>query len=197
MKSHSRHAMQQLMLAEVLRLVPFEGWSAGILEQASENLCVPAAMGRLLFPHGNSALIELLMSNIDKLMFIEYAKQEVKGLKIHEKILLCLELRFKILQNYKMAIRNALSFMTLPWNIGWASKSVWNTVDSIWYEAGNDQSVDFNYYTKRSLLAAVYSSSVLYWINDDSEGYTETIKFMERRIMNVLQIGKAVRSICS
>jgi ubiquinone biosynthesis protein COQ9 len=61
------------------------------------------------------------------------------------------------------------------------------TCDEIWYAAG-DRSVDFNYYTKRGLLAPVYASTVLYWLADTSEGSTDTWGFLDRRIADVLKI---------
>ena len=36
------------------------------------------------------------------------------------------------------------------------------TVDAIWHAAG-DRSADFSWYTKRAILAAVYTATVLYW----------------------------------
>ncbi len=62
------------------------------------------------------------------------------------------------------------------------------TVDALWYAAG-DRSTDYNYYTKRLLLAGVYSSTLLVWLNDKSEDHGATWAFLERRIDNVLVIG--------
>ena len=47
-----------------------------------------------------------------------------------------------------------------------------------------------NWYTKRATLAGVYSSTVLYWLGDDSEGHEATWAFLDRRIENVMQIEK-------
>jgi ubiquinone biosynthesis protein COQ9 len=59
----------------------------------------------------------------------------------------------------------------------------------MWYEAG-DRSADWNHYTKRSLLVSVYSTTLLYWMNDegDDEGdFPETWAFLDRRISDVLK----------
>ena len=48
-----------------------------------------------------------------------------------------------------------------------------NTVDAIWYAAG-DSATDFNFYTKRGLLAAVYGATMLYWLDDRSPDCTDT-----------------------
>ncbi|MCH9753995.1 MAG: hypothetical protein K0T99_03755, partial [Alphaproteobacteria bacterium] len=48
-------------------------------------------------------------------------------------------------------------------------------------------STDFNYYTKRGLLFAVYKSTFLHYINTDSE--EDSWIFLEKRIENVMKIG--------
>ena len=62
----------------------------------------------------------------------------------------------------------------------------YNTVDVIWRAAG-DTSTDFNFYTKRGLLAAVYASTVLFWLDDRSEDCAATWAFLDRRIAEVMQ----------
>jgi ubiquinone biosynthesis protein COQ9 len=64
---------------------------------------------------------------------------------------------------------------------------LYKTVDAMWYAAG-DTSTDFNFYTKRATLAGVYSSTLLYWLNDRSEGDDATWAFLDRRIDDVLKI---------
>ena len=60
---------------------------------------------------------------------------------------------------------------------------------AIW-EALGDTSDDLNWYTKRSTLSGVYSSTVLYWLGDDSTGSRGTWEFLDRRIDDVMQIEK-------
>ena len=43
---------------------------------------------------------------------------------------------------------------------------------------------------KRGLLAAVYSSTLLYWLDDASEGHSDTWAFLDRRIADVMRIPK-------
>jgi ubiquinone biosynthesis protein COQ9 len=49
------------------------------------------------------------------------------------------------------------------------AKAIWGTADRIWTALG-DTSDDLNWYTKRATLSAVYGSTVLYWLGDDSPG---------------------------
>ena len=66
---------------------------------------------------------------------------------------------------------------------------VWRTCDTIWRAIG-DTSADFNWYTKRGLLAGVVTSTMLYWFADQSEDFEDTQKFIDRRIADVMQIEK-------
>jgi ubiquinone biosynthesis protein COQ9 len=62
-------------------------------------------------------------------------------------------------------------------------------VDAIWHAAG-DRSADFSWYTKRAILAAVYSATVLYWLRDASEEDEATLAFLDRRLAGVGRIGR-------
>ena len=63
----------------------------------------------------------------------------------------------------------------------------------LWHEAG-DGSADFSWYTKRGILAAVYSATLLYWLRDDAnEAAVEA--FLDRRLQGVAQLGKLRASL--
>jgi ubiquinone biosynthesis protein COQ9 len=59
----------------------------------------------------------------------------------------------------------------------------------MWRIAG-DTSTDFNHYTKRMTLGAVYGSTLLVWLDDQSDDWTETAGFLDRRIDDVMKIEK-------
>ena len=87
-------------------------------------------------------------------------------------------------------MRRALSFLAMPQNTLLALRCVYHTVDAIWHLAG-DTATDWNFYSKRGLLAAVYTTTVLYWLEDESEGFTDTWAFLDRRISDVMKVPKA------
>ena len=58
----------------------------------------------------------------------------------------------------------------------------------MWSVAG-DKAEDYNYYSKRSLLAAVWTSTFLFWLEDRSDGFRDSWAFLDRRIGDVMQIG--------
>jgi ubiquinone biosynthesis protein COQ9 len=73
---------------------------------------------------------------------------------------------------------------------------LYRTTDAIWHAAG-DKSTDFNFYSKRALLGGVFSSTVLYWLNDRSEGDQATWDFLARRIDDVMRFEKLKADITS
>ena len=88
------------------------------------------------------------------------------------------------------AVRRALAIMAMPQNLRRSAKLNWESADAMWRLAG-DTATDFNHYTKRMTLSAVYSSTLLTFINDESEGLADTKAFLARRIENVMQFEKA------
>ena len=69
------------------------------------------------------------------------------------------------------------------------AKLVYRTVDAMWRAAG-DTSTDFNFYTKRGILAGVYGSTAMRWFNDAGEDEKATDEFLAARIENVMQFEK-------
>ena len=61
-------------------------------------------------------------------------------------------------------------------------------VTMMWSIAG-DTADDYSYYTKRSLLAAVWTSTFLFWLEDRSDSMRDSWAFLDRRIGDVMQIG--------
>src|SRR3546814_13076715 len=89
------------------------------------------------------------------------------------------------------AVRRAIGYLALPQNALLSTRLLYRTVDAMWYAAG-DTATDWNFYSKRALLAAVYSSTLLYWLNDRSEGFVDTWGFLDRRIGDVLRIPREI-----
>ena len=119
------------------------------------------------------------------------AGRDLDALAVRERIATCVRLRLEPLAGHREALRLGLTRATLPGNAPGALRALWRTVDAMWRAAG-DTATDFNHYSKRGLLAGVYSSTLLYWLDDRSEGYAETWAFLDRRIADVLRVPRAL-----
>jgi ubiquinone biosynthesis protein COQ9 len=79
--------------------------------------------------------------------------------------------------------------LSLPMHAALGAKLLYRTVDAMWRAAG-DTSTDFNFYTKRGILAGVYASTAMRWFNDTSADEKPTDEFLAARIENVMQFEK-------
>src|SRR3546814_19524997 len=80
-----------------------------------------------------------------------------------------------------------MSFLAQPQHAALALRCLYRTIDEIWFAVG-DTSTDFSFYTKRATLAGVYSTTLLAWLDDTSEGFADTWAFLDRRIADVMRI---------
>ena len=176
------------LLEATLNHVPFDGWTMTALQRAAADLDLDAATAVNAFPGGAAELIAFHSAEADRRMLDELQPMDLPAMRVRDRIAAVVRLRLEQNAAHREAIRRALAFLALPQNGPLALKCLYRTVDAMWYAAG-DTSTDYNFYTKRLLLSGVYSSTLLFWLNDESEGSAETWAFLGRRIDEVLKVG--------
>lgn len=167
----------------------FDGWSRAALSVASRQLDLPAGEADRLFPGGPIQVLTHISERADLRTVKDMEKEGVASQKMRDRIKGAVRIRLERHAGEREAVRRALALLSLPFNAGLALKLLYKTVDAMWYAAG-DTSTDFNFYTKRATLAGVYSSTLLYWLNDRSPGSEATWGFLDRRIDDVMRIEK-------
>ena len=177
------------VLAAAMPLVPFDGWRDRTLLEAGRTAGVEEVDVRAAFPRGIIDLVALYADDADRRMIEGMASVDLKALRVRERVTLGVRRRIEAVADTKEASRRAAAIFALPQNSLDGMQSVYRTVDAIWRAVG-DTSADFNFYTKRALLAGVYTSTMLHWFADSSEGSGETWAFLDRRIGDVMQIEK-------
>jgi len=180
----------------ILAEASFDGWSRAAMAAASAGLGLPAGEADRLFPGGPVQVLTYVSKRADRRTVEDMEKQGVANLKIRERIKAAVRIRLERHTGEHEAARRALAFLALPLNAGLGLKLLYKTVDAMWYAAG-DTSTDFNFYTKRATLAGVYSSTLLYWLNDRSEGSEATWAFLDRRIDDVMKFEELKRRMRS
>ena len=187
MTSDTRAAAKERLLLAALAHVAFDGWGQAALEAGARDVgMTPADIGRY-FPGGARDAIAEFSDWADTRMALALASRDLAALRVRERIALSVQLRLEALGPHREAVRRGLSWLALPTNAGLGARLLYRTVDAMWRAIG-DRPADFSFYTKRALLAGVVSSTTLCWLGDDSEGFTETDAFLERRIADVLRI---------
>jgi ubiquinone biosynthesis protein COQ9 len=179
------------LLRTVLRHVPFDGWSAAALKAGAADLGLDLSKALLLVPGGMTELAALFHEEADRQMLEALARHDLAALKIRERIALAVRLRLEPWNGDREAVRRLLGFLAQPQEAPRAAKLLYRTVDAIWHGIG-DRSTDYNFYTKRALLAGVVSSTALYWLDDKSEGCRESWSFLDRRIADVMKIPQQI-----
>lgn len=164
----------------------FEGWTRTALQAAGAGLGLPEGEAARLFPGGPVAVLAFVSERADLRTVADMEKAGVAALKMRDRIRSAVRLRLERHGGEREAVRRGLSLLAFPFNAGEGLRLLYRTVDALWYAAG-DASTDFNFYTKRATLAGVYSATVLYWLNDRSDGAEATWGFLDRRIDDVMR----------
>jgi ubiquinone biosynthesis protein COQ9 len=140
-------------------------------------------------PKTQAGLIDLYIQEVDRALEEWFTPERLEGLKIREKIRALVWKRLEIMGPAREAVRRALAILAMPQNVPLALRISWRSADLMWRIAG-DTSTDFNHYTKRMTLGAVYASTLLAWLDDQSEGWSDTAAFLDRRIDDVMKFEK-------
>jgi ubiquinone biosynthesis protein COQ9 len=167
----------------------FDGWSRRAVDAAAGQLGIDPVQARLAMPKAQAGLIDCYIQEVDRALEAGFTPERLATMKIREKIRAIIWRRLEIMGPAREAIRRALAILAMPQNLPLALRISWRSADRMWRIAG-DTSTDFNHYTKRMTLGAVYGSTLLVWLDDQSEGWKATAEFLDRRIDDVMKIEK-------
>ena len=181
--------MREAVLAAALPHAAFDGFTDSLLQKAGSEAGVGKADLARLFENGALSLVEFFSTHTDAEMEKRLAGMDLKAMKIRARIATAVKTRLAILKPHKEAARRAAAMLALPMHAALGAKLMYQTVDAMWRATG-DTSTDFNFYTKRGILAGVYGSTAVRWFNDTSEDEKATDEFLAARIENVMQFEK-------
>lgn len=175
------------LLDAALNHALFDGWSDATLEAARVDLEMSKAAAQAAFPRGavDMALAYHQRGNRQMVELLE--EEDLTTRRYRDRIAYAVRLRLEIAD--KELVRRGMALYALPQHAAIGSRALWETSDAIWTALG-DTSRDVNWYTKRATLSAVYSSTVLYWLGDETTDNQATWDFLDRRIENVMQFEK-------
>jgi ubiquinone biosynthesis protein COQ9 len=177
------------LLPAALETAVFDGFTPLMMRAAAQKAGLSRSELAAAFPHGAVDLAAFWSQEADRAAAEALRAGDAQGLKIREKVALGIETRLAYLRPHKEAARRAAAYFALPHNALAGARLVWRTADSIWRAIG-DRSTDFNYYSKRAILAGVWSSTFMRWLADDGADEAATKAFLNDRIANVMQFEK-------
>lgn len=177
------------LLDAILPHVVFDGWTEAGFRAAVKDTGIDPAVARGICPRGAVDLARALHDRGDHDMVGRLERTDLSAMKFRERVAAAVRFRLEAIPD-KEAVRRAATLFALPLHAGEGAKMIWQTADRIWNALG-DSSDDYNWYTKRMTLSGVYSSTLLYWLGDDSTDHQRTWRFLDRRIEDVMRFEKA------
>ena len=167
----------------------FDGWSDAAVYAAADDAGVDRDVAKLAFKDNAIDMIDAWIDSIDMELAHRLPAEKLAAMKIRDRITALLATRLEIMAPDRESLRRAMAIMTMPQNLVRSAKIGWRSADRMWRLAG-DTASDFNHYTKRMTLSAVYASTLSVFVNDDSDNFADARAFLDRRIDNVMQFEK-------
>ena len=183
-----------LLAPAIAENAAFDGWGAAARDMAADMNGVDRDVAALAFQGGPVDMIDAWFASIDAAMAEMLPPEQLAVMKIRQRITALVEARLTATAPHREALRRALAILAMPQNVATAARLGWRSVDAMWRAAG-DRATDYNHYTKRAMLLAVYGATVTVFLDDESEGHADTRAFLARRIDGIMRFEKAKAGI--
>ncbi|MCM2562799.1 COQ9 family protein [Lutimaribacter sp. EGI FJ00015] len=181
------------LLDAALMHVPFDGWGQASFDAVVADSGVAPDVARAVCPRGAVDLALAYHKRGDDQMLRRIHDEDLSALRFRDRVAAAVRFRIEAAED-KEIVRRGTTLFALPQYASDGARAIWGTADKIWTALG-DRSDDVNWYTKRTILSGVYSSTVLYWLGDESDGNQATWEFLDRRIDDVMQFEKVKASL--
>ncbi len=182
MNDETLDELRSRLIAAMLPHVAFDGWTEAAVQAGAAEVGIDPDLARVAFRGGAAKMVESYIALADTRML--EAAGDLSDAKIRERIRRLVATRLEQAEGEREAVRRTLAVLAL--HPALAAKTLWRTADTMWRAAG-DTATDYNHYTKRTILGAVYAATLLVWL-DDAEGWPA---FLDRRIDGIMRFEKA------
>uniref|UniRef100_A0A2K5NDG0 Ubiquinone biosynthesis protein n=1 Tax=Cercocebus atys TaxID=9531 RepID=A0A2K5NDG0_CERAT len=163
----SEEQLQDRILTAALEFVPTHGWTAEAIAEGAQSLGLSSAAASMFGKDGSELILHFVTECNARLTRLLEEEQKL-----------------------------ALSVLMLPHNIPSSLSLLTSMVDDMWHYAG-DQSTDFNWYTRRAMLAGIYNTTELVMMQDSSPDFEDTWRFLENRINDAVNMGHTAKQVKS
>ena len=188
-----RSAIRDAAIRAMLPVAAGQGWNWATIRAGLAAIGEDPALAESHFPTGAIGAVAAWIDLANRDMEAAAAAEGVTRLRVPARIRRVVELRLAAVAPHKPALRRALSLLAIPCNAPVALRTTAATVDAMWHAAG-DTSADFSWYTRRATLAAVYGTTLAYWMRNDEPGIGEAMAFLDRRLADLARLGKRRRA---
>tara|TARA_S200000501_G_scaffold354792_1_gene375838 strand:- start:102 stop:731 length:630 start_codon:yes stop_codon:yes gene_type:complete len=192
-KNKNTNRKKDDILQKVKKIVSIEGWSSDILLKLQKKNIKNSDLF-FLFPRGYKDLLEYTLEDINQKLENKLTKINLINFPINKRIKKILLLRFHILNDDKIFYKKTFNHLLLPINNKISKKSLYNSVNAMWYLAG-DNSTDFNFYTKRLILSAIYINALFVFFSKDMKDVEVNLDNNLKRISKFPKIKERISFI--
>ena len=178
----------QLLEAALLE-VPAKGWSVEALGAGAEA-CGLSPMAHGLCARGPVELVEFFSRRCDDALSAEVAgpmREEFDGLEVQNRLLLAMQTRLRMLEEYVKVWPQALALRALPHNLPTALADAHSLAGVLLDACGESAQaplfpLPLDAHMKHLSVGAVYGAGELYMLTDGSPGFSDTMGFLEREV---------------
>ncbi len=178
------------ILQAMLPIVVFDGWNQKSLRASIKSINLPEGSEELYFPEGALEVIRFWHDQMNEFVRSNLESLNKSEMKIREQVTAGVLSALESIGSNEEAMRRAIIRLSLPDAAVQGPTYLWSLADSIWRAIG-DRSTDYNYYTKRTILAGVLGSTITVWISDSDQNKVKTKLFLDARISNVMSFEKS------
>ena len=184
-KNNSNNKIKSIILQKLKKIVSVEGWSEKVLKQLLQNGVEKSDLVTY-FQYDYKELLKYSLEELNKSLEKEINKINIINYSLNKRIKKILMLRFNILNNDKEFYKKTFYHLLIPSNNKIMKSSLYKSVDTMWYLAG-DNSTDFNFYTKRLILAVIYVNALFVLFN---KNFDEVESNIDRNLKKISKIPK-------
>jgi len=183
------------ILSSSLQFVPAYGWTRAAVEAGTETLGYPSVTSGII----RDADIQLVRHHVSTANTALATSMRAEAGELGDKLRVApfirrnVEKRLRMNAPYLSRWSEAVVIQSYPQHAPGSLQQSLDLMDLIWHHAGC-KSTDFNWYTKRLSLLAIYKTSELAMVNDKSEDFAETWEFLDRRMADTKSLSNLVVS---
>jgi ubiquinone biosynthesis protein COQ9 len=167
----------------------FDGWSAAARDMTADAAGIDRDVAALALPDA-AAMIDAWFAAIDAAMLAALPPERLGAMKIRARITALIEARLAAAAPHREALRRALAVLAMPQHLARGARLGWRAADRMWAAAGAT-ATDYNHYSKRATLLAIYGATAVVFLDDDSEEFADTRSFLARRIDGLMRFEQA------
>ncbi len=184
-ETYSEKKIKLKILESVKEYVKVNGWNLDIIDYINiKNLKKSDILS--YFPDGINDILNFAYDELNNKLKNSLKKINIINLPINKRIKKILITRIELMNKEKIFYKKTFYFLALNNQKKVVKKNLYKTVDEMWYLAG-DNSTDFNFYTKRLVLAGLYVNAIAVFFN---KNILEAEKNIDRNLNRISKIPK-------